>query len=168
MTTGRPGSPVRKGGEDVTTPTDPVQPFREALAGLDTPTLRLRARKVNAVLCGPKTTRHDLIEVIAFADYLAAQQQTETIAFTPPPGGLMTVEVGTITGLMDLWLEKDRAKVRYAGAHDIYTVAGYVPTGWSLPRVTAFLFNDPGLGADGNPLWVQLPERRTHRRHVDL
>ena len=147
----------------MTTPTDPVQPFREALAGLETPTLRLRAQNVNAVLCGPKTTRNDLIEVVAFADFLAAQQKAERIVFTPPPGGLMTVEVGVITGLVELCVVKDRAKVRYVGAHDIYTVAGHIPDGWSFGQVTAFLVTDPGLGPDGNPLWVQLPERRTHR-----
>ena len=99
--------------------------------------------------------------MVAFADFLAAQQKTEKVTFTPPPGGLMTVEVGVITGLVELWVVQDRAKVSYVGSSDIYTVAGHIPDGWTFQQVTVYLFADPGVGPDGNPLWVQFPERRS-------
>lgn len=79
-------------------------------------------------------------------------------AFTAPPGGVLTRGVGAITGELELVaLAGGRARVRYAGAQDVYTVTGTVPDGWSEQQVVAHLAADPGPGADGNPAATRLP-----------
>ena len=83
------------------------------------------------------------------------EQDTTVRAFTTPPGGIMTREVGAITGEVEAWLEGSHARIRYLGAQDVYTVAG--PTGArSIAEVVRILATDPGLDQDNNPRTVDL------------
>lgn len=80
--------------------------------------------------------------------------------FETPPGGIMTQEVGAITGPVEAWIEGDRVHVRYAGAAETYRVEGSVGER-SPDQVWDLLTTDPGLDADDNPLTVDLTRRRS-------
>lgn len=67
-----------------------------------------------------------------------------------PPGGIMTDEVGAITGPVELFLDHGVARVRYEGAIEVYRVSGDAGD-LSLDEVVARLTADPGTGEDGNP-----------------
>ena len=72
--------------------------------------------------------------------------------FTTPLGGVMTREAGAISGDVELVeAAQGRARVRYVGAADVYTVTGGVPDGWDAAQVVAFLSADPGTDEFGNP-----------------
>ncbi|GEP49178.1 hypothetical protein FVP74_11960 [Microbacterium saccharophilum] len=75
-------------------------------------------------------------------------------AFTTPPGGVMTKEVGTITGPVEAWIEGATVRIRYAGAADTYS-AGDVSTR-TLQQVVDELTTDPGIDEYGNPRYVEL------------
>ncbi len=71
----------------------------------------------------------------------------------------MTKEVGAITGQVEVWTHGGDAKIRYAGADDVYTVAGDLQS-MSIAEVAEALQIDPGLGSDGNAEPVNLDTRR--------
>ena len=76
------------------------------------------------------------------------------LPITAPPGGVMTREVGAVTGDLEVWLDETRpgrVLVRYVGAEDVYTVVGSAK-GLTLGEVAARLAVDPGVDADGNPV----------------
>lgn len=78
-----------------------------------------------------------------------------TQQFTTPPGGIMTDDVGVITGDVEARIEGDLVRIRYAGADEEYTVSGSV--GALTPdEVWERLTSDPGVDEFDNP------------RHVDL
>lgn len=82
------------------------------------------------------------------------------IRFTAPPGGVLTREVGAITGELELWLDEGgRVRIRYAGAADTYTVAGTPPRRWSIRSITDHVSADPGVDSGGNPVPARLPKR---------
>lgn len=75
-----------------------------------------------------------------------------------PPGGVMTREVGAVTGDLEVWLDAARpgvVRVRYAGALEEYTVVGTAP-GATIDDVVARLSRDPGPDPDGNPASTDL------------
>ncbi|GAA1390957.1 hypothetical protein [Luteococcus peritonei] len=76
--------------------------------------------------------------------------------FTTPPGGVLTNQVGAITGDVDARIAEDgTVRIRYLGAEEEYTVAGG-RADTTLDVVVARLANDPGPDADGNPLATSL------------
>lgn len=85
--------------------------------------------------------------------------RSEARVFVSPPGGVMTIEVGAITGDLEAWIDHGIVRIRYAGALDNYTV-GSAETR-SIEQVVYELSTDPGIGPDGNALVASL---RPHRR----
>lgn len=79
-----------------------------------------------------------------------------------PPGGIMTTEVGAITGPVEVWLDEDHVRIRYEGALDTYTVTGSVATR-SLDDLVTLLTRDPGPDQYGKP-----PTYRECKDCVDL
>ncbi len=82
----------------------------------------------------------------------------ERRAFTTPTGGVMTREVGAITGDVEAWINPqhpDQLAIRYAEADDTYTVDGAVQ-GRSLDELIILLTTDPGLDPDDNPATTHL------------
>lgn len=75
--------------------------------------------------------------------------------FTTPPGGVMTDEVGAITGPVELWIDGETIVVRYAGALDRYTV-GTDAHERDIDDIVRELTTDPGVDDDGNPRAVSL------------
>ena len=76
-------------------------------------------------------------------------------SFETPPGGILTREVGAITGEVEIrtsWAGTHAvAEVRYVDADEWYTVAGL--PGSMIPfEVMQHLAADPGVDADGNPV----------------
>lgn len=69
----------------------------------------------------------------------------------------MTDEVGAITGDLEVAVNEGKAKIRYVGAEDIYTVTGE-PGEAAAEEVAQRLAADPGLGDDGNPKTTDLTE----------
>lgn len=82
-------------------------------------------------------------------------QDVEVQAFDSTPGGVMTDEVGAITGTLEVWLEGEKARIRYQGALDVYTIAG-LTAGRSLAEVLEVLTTDPGPDEFGNAKTVDL------------
>jgi len=84
--------------------------------------------------------------------------------FTSTTGGVLTVEVGAITGDLELLTRPTengiQTKVRYAGARDLYTVIGSpVPTTDSHHKVHQAILKQlttPGTLEQGNELPVDL------------
>lgn len=72
-----------------------------------------------------------------------------------PPGGIMTEEVGSITGPVELFLEHGVARIRYQDAIDVYRVTGDVGDR-TLDDVARILTADPGNDADGNARCTRL------------
>lgn len=66
-----------------------------------------------------------------------------------PPGGIMTEEVGAITGPVELFLEHGVARVRYQDAIDVYRVTGDAGDR-TLDDIARLLTADPGVDEDGN------------------
>ena len=85
----------------------------------------------------------------------SVQRRLTRARFDTPPGGVMTTEVGAITGSVEVWLAGNRVRIAYTGALDSYTVAGS-RRGRSLTQVVALLTRDPGTDAAGNPLATSL------------
>lgn len=82
-----------------------------------------------------------------------ASTTPETRAFEAPLGGIMTREVGTITGEVEIWVDEaapDMLRIRYVGALDVYTVNGKL-AGRSLEEAEAVLTADPGVDEFDNP-----------------
>lgn len=73
----------------------------------------------------------------------------ETRTFVTPPGGIMTKEVGAITGAVEAWIEDDQVRIRYEGALDTYTVGE--AAGRDLDQIVRLLSVDPGSDSAGNP-----------------
>lgn len=71
----------------------------------------------------------------------------------------MTKEVGAITGNVEVWTHGATAKIRYAEADDVYTVAGDLQS-MTTAEVSQALQFDPGPGSDGNAKPVDLDSRR--------
>ncbi|NNG40159.1 hypothetical protein HJ588_12880 [Flexivirga sp. ID2601S] len=74
--------------------------------------------------------------------------------FTAPPGGVMTDEVGAITGDLSTWLDPEETgavRVSYAGALDTYTVTGSPVADLTIDQVVERLSKDPGPDETGNP-----------------
>ncbi len=71
----------------------------------------------------------------------------------------MTREVGAITGHVEVWTHGATAKIRYAEADDVYTVAGDLRS-MTLDEVSQALQFDPGSGSDGNARPVDLESWR--------
>ena len=83
------------------------------------------------------------------------EQDTTFRAFTTPPGGIMTREVGAITGQVEAWLEGEHVRIRYLGARDVYTVTG-ATQGRTIDEIVGILTTDPGLDQYNNPRTVDL------------
>ena len=87
-----------------------------------------------------------------------------TTSFTSTTGGVLTVEVGAITGDLELLTRPTdsgiQTQVRYAGARDLYTVTGSpVPTTDTHPKAHETILNQlttPGKFEQGNELPVDL------------
>ena len=79
--------------------------------------------------------------------------------FTTPPGGIMTREVGAITGEVEAWLEGDHARIRYFGALEDYTIIG-AAQGRAIDDIVEILTTDPGLDSYNNPATVDLTSPR--------
>ncbi len=92
-------------------------------------------------------------------DGLGQDVTGDTASFTTPPGGVMTNEVGAITGQVEVWTHGGDAKIRYAGADEVYTVAGDLQSRSTAEVAEALQYN-PGLGSDGNAEAVDLNTRR--------
>lgn len=76
---------------------------------------------------------------------------------TTPPGGVMTREVGAITGEVEIDVQPDGlVLIRYADADEWYRLRGTAGT-MTLEELADFLTTDPGVDADGNPAVVELP-----------
>lgn len=70
---------------------------------------------------------------------------------TAPVGGVMTDEVGAVTGDLEVWLEDKTVRTTYAGSTDTYTVTGSPLTEEaSLEQVVGHLQTDPGADEAGN------------------
>lgn len=70
---------------------------------------------------------------------------------TAPPGGVMTDEVGAVTGDLEVWLDGQAVRAAYVGSSDTYTVTGSpVPQDVSVERVVEHLSADPGPDESGN------------------
>lgn len=81
-----------------------------------------------------------------------------TARFETPLGGIMTREVGAITGPVEVWIDPahaDTALIRYDGAEDVYTITG-TTNGRSFDDIVTILTTDPGVDADGNPRTTDL------------
>jgi hypothetical protein len=84
--------------------------------------------------------------------------------FTSTTGGVLTVEVGAITGDLELITRPTdsgiETEVRYAGAHDLYTVTGSpVPTTDTHHKAHEAILKQltiPGRTEQGNELPVDL------------
>lgn len=75
--------------------------------------------------------------------------------FTAPPGGIMTDDVGVITGPVEARIDGDLVRIRYEGASEEYTVTGTV--GERTPdEVWEQLTTDPGVDEYDNPKHVDL------------
>ncbi len=75
--------------------------------------------------------------------------------FTAPPGGIMTDDVGVITGPVEARIDGDLVRIRYEGAAEEYTVTGAV--GERTPgEVWEQLTTDPGVDEYDNPKHVDL------------
>lgn len=75
--------------------------------------------------------------------------------FTAPPGGIMTDDVGVITGPVEARIHGDLVRIRYEGAGEEYTVTGTV--GERTPdEVWEQLTTDPGVDEYDNPKHVDL------------
>ncbi|CCI54672.1 hypothetical protein BN13_80041 [Nostocoides jenkinsii Ben 74] len=80
------------------------------------------------------------------------------VGIVSPLGGVMTVEVGAITGHLNVWtLDGVHVLIGYVGSPDIYTAAGAIPDGCGLVDAVALLAADPGVDGDGNPVPARLP-----------
>lgn len=75
--------------------------------------------------------------------------------FTTPPGGIMTDDVGVITGPVEARIDGDVVRIRYEGAAEDYTVSGSV-AGRTPDEVWALLTTDPGVDEYDNPQHVDL------------
>lgn len=81
-----------------------------------------------------------------------------TVTITAPHGGVMTREVGAITGALELTTqEQGMVGVRYVGATDTYTVTGNPPPNTTLETIATILSTDPGTDQWDNPLPATLP-----------
>lgn len=78
-----------------------------------------------------------------------AQPSSQEIA--TPAGGIMTDEVGVITGDLEVRIEGDKAKIKYVGAAEEYTVSGDVD-GRTLSEVVEVLVKDRGVDEFDNPV----------------
>lgn len=79
----------------------------------------------------------------------------DALLFETPLGGIMTKEVGTISGPVELFIKNDAVRIRYEGALDIYTVSG-TRNGRSLQEIAKILTIDPGIDEYGNPKYTHL------------
>jgi hypothetical protein len=85
-------------------------------------------------------------------------------SFTSTTGGVLTVEVGAVTGDLELLTRPTEgdieAEIRYAGANDLYTVSGSpVPTTDNHHKVHEAILQKlttPGRTEQGNELPVDL------------
>lgn len=85
---------------------------------------------------------------------MSAESAAIVRTFEAPPGGVLTRQVGAITGQVEVTLgrvgSRTVAQVRYASADEWYTVAG--PAGaLTIAEVVQRLTSDPGVDDDGNP-----------------
>jgi hypothetical protein len=78
----------------------------------------------------------------------------EVLSFLTPPGGVMTKEVGAITGPVEAWIDDGTVLIRYVGALDSYTVGA--ASGRSISDLVAILASDPGIDQWGNPIAAAL------------
>jgi hypothetical protein len=83
------------------------------------------------------------------------EQDLSLRAFTTPPGGIMTQEVGAITGDVEVWLGGEHAQIRYRGADDTYTVRG-TTGGMTIDQIVQLLSSDPGVDQYNNPKTTDL------------
>lgn len=88
-------------------------------------------------------------------DSTYANQENHFVAFESPLGGVMTEEVGAITGTLEVAVIDGAARIRYVGAEDLYTVLGTPPTA-DAQTVADRLSEDPGIDKDGNPAATSL------------
>lgn len=86
-----------------------------------------------------------------------AEPTPATALFVTPPGGVMTKEVGAITGPVEAWIEGTIVRIRYQGADEDYTAGD--AAGLTLPQVVEALSTDPGVDDYGNPRSSRLGER---------
>lgn len=86
---------------------------------------------------------------------------TQSSTVDTPAGGVMTVEVGAITGRVTITTTTTAGgtsvTIGYEAAVDTYTVQGSpVKAAITHEAVVTQLTTDPGRGPDGNPAWVDL------------
>lgn len=90
---------------------------------------------------------------------MSGEPRPDSRTLHTPPGGILTREVGAITGEVEVALvwagTYTVAEVRYAGADEWYTVTGDANS-LTISEVVKRLADDPGLDADGNPKASQL------------
>lgn len=74
------------------------------------------------------------------------------LQFTTPPGGVMTREVGAITGDVELtyYPEQRTGMINSVGAREQYVVAGHAPNGWTEADAVGWLQADLGVDEAGN------------------
>lgn len=74
--------------------------------------------------------------------------------FTAPPGGVVTREVGAITGDLEItyYPEQRTGTISYVGSSDLYVVEGNAPLGWTEDDAVAWLTHDPGVDEAGNAI----------------
>ena len=84
--------------------------------------------------------------------------------FTSTSGGVMTDEVGAITGELELLTHPTNgaieARVRYAGARDLYTITGSPVRATETHQNMLQRLTTPGRIQDGNELPVDLTNTR--------
>jgi len=89
-----------------------------------------------------------------------AKQPAGVRSFTTPPGGVMTREVGAITGPVEVWVDAGTVLIRYVGALDTYTLGD--ARDLSIDEVVAILGTDQGIDQYGNPRTGGLSAERSH------
>lgn len=77
-----------------------------------------------------------------------ATSPPDTRSFTTAPGGVMTREVGAISGPVEAWVDEGVVRIRYVGAIDTYIVGE--ANNRRIDDIVAILTVDPGVDQYGN------------------
>ena len=80
--------------------------------------------------------------------------EADSASFETLLGGVMTDEVGVISGPVEIRLDDDLVRIRYEGALEWYTAGP--AAGRSLDELVRVLTTDPGVDEYGNPREVSL------------
>lgn len=96
---------------------------------------------------------------------IASSDPAGATTFQSTPGGVLTLEVGVITGELEIRLQDPAIlglQIRYTGTTEWFTVAGNadgLPDDSKQARleVLRILTQDPGVDEDGNPIPTKMP-----------